>query len=177
MSKAVRDGVDRIRAVNPSLGDWPMFPAPRARVEHERGKIPKAWTRHHARRLLERAEKKAELPAVEGSDFHCYRRKWATERKHLPVQDVARAGAWKDIQTLQQAYQQPDHELRVPPWSPSRRSSETRRPHDDRGRVSAGDRFFIPGAACDTVATIGRGNAGRDLVTRLLLARSSRAGS
>ncbi len=108
MSKAVRDGIDRIRAVNPSLGDWPMFPAPRARVEHERGKIPKAWTRHHARRLLERAEKKAELRAVEGSDFHCYRRKWATERKHLPVQDVARAGAWKDIQTLQQAYQQPD---------------------------------------------------------------------
>jgi integrase len=108
MSESVRAGIDRIRAVNPALGDWPMFPAPRARVEHDRGKIPKGWTRHHARRLLERAEKKAELSAVEGSDFHAYRRKWATERKHLPPQDVAHAGAWLDLRSLQTAYTQPD---------------------------------------------------------------------
>ena len=65
-------------------------------------------SRHHARKLLERAEKKPKLPAVEGSDFHAYRRKWATERKHLPVQDVAHAGAWTDCETLQTAYTEPD---------------------------------------------------------------------
>lgn len=28
--------------------------------------------------------------------------------KHLPAQDVAHAGAWKDLATLQTAYTQPD---------------------------------------------------------------------
>ena len=99
---------DRIRAVNPAIGEWPLFPAPRARVELEHGKIPKPWTRHYARRLLERAEKAADLKAIDGSDFHAYRRKWATERKHLPPQDVAAAGAWLDLRSLQTAYTQPD---------------------------------------------------------------------
>jgi len=77
-------------------------------VEAIRQKIPKAWSRHHARKLLERAERKAKLPVGEGSDFHAYRRKWATERKHLPAQDVADAGGWKDLAMLQTAYTQPD---------------------------------------------------------------------
>ncbi len=33
---------------------------------------------------------------------------WATERKDLPVQDVAQAGGWKDLKTLQTAYMQAD---------------------------------------------------------------------
>jgi hypothetical protein len=118
--------------VNPAIGDWPMFPAPKARRSIEMvaavvaepmiqpsaataprpankaPEIPKAWSRHHACKLLSRAEAKAKLPEIDGSDFHAYRRKWATERKHLPVQDVAHAGAWLDIKTLQTAYTQPD---------------------------------------------------------------------
>lgn len=38
--------------------------------------------------------------------------KWATERKHLPLKDVAAAGGWQDVETLLECYQQPDHETR-----------------------------------------------------------------
>ncbi len=37
-----------------------------------------------------------------------YRRKWATERKHLPDVDVAAAGGWKELESLRQCYQQAD---------------------------------------------------------------------
>ncbi len=53
------------------------------------------------------------------SDFphlwHAYRRKWATERKHLPDADVAAAGGWANPNTLRLVYQQADQEtmLRV----------------------------------------------------------------
>ena len=111
MSESVRSGVDRIRAVNPALGEWPLFPAPRATTEIEgRGEIPKAWTRHHARKLLERAEKLAKLEKIDGGDFHPLRRKWATERKHLPDVDVAAAGGWSDTRALKMSYQQVDEQ-------------------------------------------------------------------
>lgn len=51
------------------------------------------------------AERKAKLPKLDGSLWHAYRRKWATERKHLPPKDVADAGGWKDVNTLLQVYQ------------------------------------------------------------------------
>jgi len=47
---------------------------------------------------------------MDGSAWHAIRRKFATERKHLPVQNVARVGGWKDLATLTQVYQQPDEE-------------------------------------------------------------------
>ncbi len=40
--------------------------------------------------------------------WHPYRRKWATERKHLPLKDVAAAGGWKDVNTLLRCYRMPD---------------------------------------------------------------------
>lgn len=43
-----------------------------------------------------------------GSLWHACRRKWATERKHLPDVDVAAAGGWKTVQTLKSAYQHAD---------------------------------------------------------------------
>jgi hypothetical protein len=36
--------------------------------------------------------------------------RWATERKNLPVKDVAAAGGWNDIMTLMECYQQPEEE-------------------------------------------------------------------
>ncbi len=36
-----------------------------------------------------------------------FRRVWATERKDLPLKDVAAAGGWRDTSTLLR-YQQPD---------------------------------------------------------------------
>ncbi len=48
------------------------------------------------------------MPKQNGSLWHAYRRKWATERKHLPDVDVAAAGGWTDTATLKLAYQQAD---------------------------------------------------------------------
>jgi len=59
---------------------------------------------------LARAERKAGLPKLAGSLWHAYRRKWATERKHHPIKDVAAAGGWKSTQTLLTCYQQADHD-------------------------------------------------------------------
>ena len=50
----------------------------------------------------------AKLPKLRGGLWHPYRRKWATERKHLPIRDVAAAGGWNDTETLLTCYQQPD---------------------------------------------------------------------
>ena len=66
--------------------------------------------RGHARDLLERAEKLADLEPLEGSDFHAYRPKWSTERKHLPDIEVMAAGGWRDPRSLKNSYQQVDAE-------------------------------------------------------------------
>ena len=55
-------------------------------------------------------EAAASLAPLDGSDFHAYRRAWATARKHLPLKDVAAAGGWKSTVTIQRCYQQPDEE-------------------------------------------------------------------
>lgn len=66
--------------------------------------------RHLFDKWLQAAEKKAELPKLTGGLWHPYRRKWATERKHHSLKDVAAAGGWKDTATLLTCYQQPDAE-------------------------------------------------------------------
>ena len=57
---------------------------------------------------LATAEKKANLPKLDGSLWHAYRRAWATSRKDLSVVDVAAAGGWNDVGTLMKCYQQAD---------------------------------------------------------------------
>jgi integrase len=102
LSESARAAFDAIRDQNAAIGDRPLFPSVR------RGEDGHAWTRYHARALLERAEKRADLAPLDGGDFHPYRRKWATERKHQPTKDVAAAGGWRDLRSLEQAYQQVD---------------------------------------------------------------------
>ena len=84
-----------------ALGGW-MFPSP-ANPE-------KPLERYWFDKGLRRAERLADLEPLKGSLWHAYRRKWGTERKHLPVTDVAQAGGWKDTSTLLTCYQQPDHD-------------------------------------------------------------------
>ena len=72
------------------------------------GKQP--MDRHLFDHWLTVAEKHAGLPKLEGGLWHPYRRKWATERKDLPISDVAWCGGWSDIETLLRCYQQPDEE-------------------------------------------------------------------
>jgi hypothetical protein len=55
-----------------------------------------------------RAEAAAGLERLDGGLWHAYRRKWATERKELPLKDVAAAGGWKDVTTLLTCYQHAD---------------------------------------------------------------------
>ena len=59
--------------------------------------------------LLE-AEAAGEVKKLDGSLWHAYRRKWASERMHHPIKAVAQAGGWSDVGTLISCYQQPDEE-------------------------------------------------------------------
>jgi integrase len=60
-----------------------------------------------SRKLLKAYETAGLKPPV-GSLWHAWRRKWATERKGMPLTDVAAAGGWKDPRTLLEVYQQPE---------------------------------------------------------------------
>jgi hypothetical protein len=64
------------------------------------------WPREIFGELHDRAERRAELAHLKGGRFHAYRRKWATERKHMPLVDVMGAGGWKDAQTYTTCYAQ-----------------------------------------------------------------------
>ena len=59
---------------------------------------------------MRKAERLAKVEKQRGSLWHAYRRGWATARKNLPAKDVAYAGGWKNVATLQTIYQQPDPE-------------------------------------------------------------------
>jgi integrase len=59
-------------------------------------------------RLLREAYIRSGLETSPGGLWHPWRRKWATERKGMPLKDVAAAGGWRDPTTLLRCYQQPD---------------------------------------------------------------------
>lgn len=84
----------------PFNANVPIFRSPKDPGEPLRYELASDWLRD--------AEKLARVEPMDGSLWHAYRRMWATERKSLPVQDVAKAGGWKDISTLQEVYQQAD---------------------------------------------------------------------
>jgi integrase len=79
-----------------------VFSAPRA--------TDGVMDRHLFDKWLTVAEKTAKVPKLDGSLWHSYRRKWASEHKHLPLKDVAAAGGWKDVNTLLEIYQHSDDE-------------------------------------------------------------------
>lgn len=64
------------------------------------------WPRDIFGELHDRAERHSGVPHLKGGRFHAYRRKWATERKHLPLVDVMGAGGWKDAQVYMTCYAQ-----------------------------------------------------------------------
>ena len=98
----VRGAVNRVLRERPGIGSAPLFPKPTDPSE--------PITSHLASKWLRKGEELAELEPQQGSLWHAYRRKWATERKHLPDVDVAAAGGWKETTTLKRAYQQADSE-------------------------------------------------------------------
>lgn len=80
-----------------------------------------AMDRHLFDKWLAHAEKRAGLKKLDGGLWHPYRRKWATERKHLSVTDVAEAGGWKDTVTLLTCYARPDNETLLAVMSEERK--------------------------------------------------------
>ncbi len=68
----------------------------------------KPTSKEMADKWLLKAEKLAELEPLDGTLWHAYRRKWASERKHLSRTDTAAAGGWSDVRTLESIYQQAD---------------------------------------------------------------------
>jgi integrase len=81
--------------------------------------------RHLFDKWLAVAEREAGVSKLDGGLWHPYRRKWATERKNLPLKDVAAAGGWNDVDTLLKVYQQPDPRTLLAVMSEPRKVSET----------------------------------------------------
>lgn len=79
-----------------------VFPAPTDPTKPLERWVAKQW--------LWRAERLAELPHVKQGGWHMFRRGWATERKHLPLLDVAAGGGWTDTATVLECYQRPDED-------------------------------------------------------------------
>jgi integrase len=100
ISPTVRAALDRIIRERAGIGSTPLFPSPTDRA------VP--ISRHLADAWLREAEQLAGVPSLEGGLWHPYRRKWATERKHLPAVDVAQAGGWEDTDTMRKCYQKAD---------------------------------------------------------------------
>ena len=99
-SPPVRAALDRVLAERPGIGAAYLFPSPADPNRPIRYELASVW--------LQKAEKLAGLPKQEGSLWHAYRRKWATELKHKPDVDVAAAGGWKETSSLKRCYQQAD---------------------------------------------------------------------
>ena len=102
LSLSARAAVDTYLERNPRLGDVPLFPAPQDPSKPIRKDLAGNW--------LMKAEGLAKQPKLRGTRWHGYRRLFATELKSVPVQDVAAAGGWKSIETVQRLYQQPEAE-------------------------------------------------------------------
>ena len=91
----------RFQARLGAVGGW-MFPAPRFPDQ--------PIDRWAMVKCLLQAERDAGLPKLVGGVWHPYRRKWAMERKHWPVRDVAAVGGWKCARSLVECYAQSDRE-------------------------------------------------------------------
>jgi integrase len=90
----------RFRRERGAIGGALLFPHPRQEGQPVSRYLAAYW--------LKEAFRRGKLRKPDGSLWHTFRRAWATERKHLPPNDVAAAGGWLDTGTLQQCYQQCD---------------------------------------------------------------------
>ena len=102
MNTTAHAALQRWRKLHPGIGGSWLFSAP---------KNPrKLLSRSVARHWLARAEELAGLEHIQGGAWHMFRRSWPTQRKHLPLKDVAAAGGWNDTATMLRCYQHADPE-------------------------------------------------------------------
>jgi integrase len=97
LSADARAAMDEALALTGKAGRVPLFELPNG----------KPWSRWTARKYLDAAYELAEVPEGRRVGPHAFRRKWVTERKHLPPADVAEQGGWLSVRTLD-IYAQPD---------------------------------------------------------------------
>lgn len=110
-----RELVEEIRAFQSRLSAVGGFLFPRRKDGHNGSTRPELLTQWVAK-----AEKRAGLSKLDGSLCHAYRRKWKSERAHLPIKAVATAGGWKDIPTMLK-YDVPDDQAILEVTSSPRR--------------------------------------------------------
>jgi integrase len=96
LTEALRNHLERLPD---DSGAW-LFPSDRDSSA--------AITRWTMDKYLREAYLRARLEPFPGTLWHAFRRKWATERKNMPLNDVAAAGGWKDVRTLLKSYQKAD---------------------------------------------------------------------
>jgi hypothetical protein len=115
VTPAVRDALREARRDRPGIGSAWVFPSPSNESKACSRYLVDDWLRRAyelaAERVAELKETGCEVPEIQrgqGSLWHAFRRKWATERKGLPLGDVAAAGGWRDTETLRRSYQVTD---------------------------------------------------------------------
>lgn len=96
----LRDSLEAYRKDKGLLGEAFLFPSPADSARPLPASTADCW--------LIRAEELAGLEHLERGRWHCFRRAWATARKHLPLKDVAEAGGWQSTAVLLNCYQQAD---------------------------------------------------------------------
>src|SRR5712691_11385765 len=102
ISNAVKRALTAARRAQRTIGNTPVFPAPKNPAQPCGRHVLDGW--------LRKAYQLAELTPQPGGMWHSLRRKWATERKGYPVKDVAFAGGWRTERTVLSSYQQADAE-------------------------------------------------------------------
>ena len=100
ISADVREAIESALRQRQSIGPGWLFPSPGNPDRPVRYEEASTW--------LRAAEKLAGLEPQRRTLWHAYRRLWASARKDLPDVDVAQAGGWSSLESLKQAYQQPD---------------------------------------------------------------------
>jgi len=102
MSDEVKQALVAARRAQKTIGNTPVFPAPRNPT--------KPCGRHLLDNWLRNGYRLAGMTPQPRGMWHSLRRKWATERKGYPVKDVAFAGGWRTERTVLSSYQQVDAE-------------------------------------------------------------------
>ncbi len=98
----VRAALEKHRQNFTGLGDAWIFPDP--------ANPACPLTNATARKWLLQAEKRAGVEHLERRAWHGFRRQFASELRHHPIQDVMYLGGWTDAHTPQTLYQQVDRE-------------------------------------------------------------------
>lgn len=97
LNPLARAAIDRVLKERPAIGSGYLFPAPRDPEQ--------AVSKSLVKNFMRRAEALAGVPGLDRTLWHCYRRKWATDRMHLADTIVAEAGGWADAETMRASYQ------------------------------------------------------------------------